>query len=60
MFDLQAKIRTNGYIGKLMAQFFSWRAPHAAMLESLSFARAYTQKNTPENYTYPALIDLIA
>ena len=34
-------------------------APHAAMLESLSFARAYA-KNTPKNYTYPALTDLIA
>lgn len=44
MFNLQAKIRTNGYIGKLMSQFFSWRASHAVMLESLSFARAYTQK----------------
>ena len=29
------------------------------MLESLSFARVYA-KNTPKNYTYPALIDLIA
>ena len=32
---------------------------HAAMLESLFFARAYTQKNTPKNYTYPALTNLI-
>ena len=59
MFNLQAKIRTNGYIGKLMSVFLL-ACPHAAMLESLSFARAYTQKNTPKNYAYPALTDLIA
>lgn len=55
----KAKIRTNGYIGKLMSRFFSWRASHAVMLESLSFARVYA-KNTPKNYTHPAPTDLIA
>lgn len=54
----KAKIRTNGYIDKLMPVFLL-ACPHAAMLESLSFARVYA-KNTPKNYTYPALTYLIA
>ena len=54
----KAKIRTNGNIGKLMPVFL-FACPPRGDARKPFFARAYTQKNTPKNYTCPAQTDLI-
>ena len=55
----KAKIRTNGNIGKHIPDFS--RAKPGTGGDSIVFLRARVYaKNTPKNYTYPALIDLIA
>ena len=54
----KAKIRTNGNIGKLMPAFLLACPPRGDARKPFLRARVYA-KNTPKNYTYPALIDLI-
>ena len=54
----KAKIRPNGNIGKLMSVFLLACPPRDDARKPF-LARVYA-KNTPKNYTYPALTDLIA
>ena len=55
----KAKIRTNGNIDKLMSVFLLACPPRGDARKPFLRARVYA-KNTPKNYTYPALTDLIA
>ena len=55
----KAKIRTNGNIGKLMSVFLLACLIRGDARKPFLRARVYA-KNTPKNYTYPALTDLIA